>query len=141
MSKKEMPKGEKYVLTLSREQAIMVKDACELFARLKIGQFDRITEMMLDYGQKDYHDKRYLANALLRLAACAILGSDEYRMPHMQHDELHHRAWNIHAVIRHCMAWHDNPEGNIWSVNFDKPYPHGDEALPEIEIKETCTNE
>lgn len=141
MSKKQTPEAEKYVLTLSREQARMVQDACELFARLKIGQFERITEMLLDLSLEDYCDKRDLANALLKIVACTLLGSNEYRNPRTQPDELHHRAWNIHAVIRHCMAWHDHPEGNPYSVWFDKPWAHGDEALPEIEVKETCTNE
>lgn len=136
MSKEQPPKAEKYVLTLTREQAIMVKDACELFARLKIGQFERITEMLLDLHLDDYCEKRDLANAVLRIAACALLGSYGYRTPLVQQDDLHYRAWDIHAAIRHCMAWHDEPEGNIWSVSFDKPYPHGDEPLPEIKILE-----
>ena len=136
MSKKQPQKAEKYVLTLSREQAIMVMDACELYARLKIGQFDRITEMLLDLHREDYCDKRDLANDLLKIVACTLLGSNAYRTPLTQPDDLHHRAWNIHAVIRHCMAWHDNPKGNIWSVNFDKPYPHGGEPLPEIKVQE-----
>ena len=136
MSKKQPLKAEKYILTLSREQAIMVKDACELFARLKIGQFDRITEKLLDVSRDDYCERRDLVNGLLKIVACAILGSTEYRTPLTQPDDLHHRAWNIHAVIRHCMAWHDNPKGNIWSVNFDKPYPHGGEPLPEIKVQE-----
>ena len=128
--------AEKYVLTLSREQACMVKDACELFARLKICQFERITEHLIDYKPNDYWDKRSLANELLRLAARTMMGSTEYRMPVVQQDELHHRAWDIHAVIRHCMAWHDQPEGNSWSVAFDTPRPHGDEPLPKIEVME-----
>ena len=128
--------AEKYILTLTREQACMVQDACELFARLKIGQFERITEHLIDYMTSDYWDKRSLANDLLRIAARTMMGSTEYNMPVVQQDELHHRAWDIHAVIRHCMAWHDHPEGNPYSVWFDTPRPHGDEPLPEIKIQE-----
>ena len=136
MSKNQPPKAEKYVLTLTREQAIMVSNTCELFARLKIGQFDRITEHLLDPSLEDYCDKRDLANDLLKIVACTLLGSTVYRTPCTQPDDLHHRAWNIHAVIRHCMAWHDNPKGNVWSVAYDKPFPHGGEPLPEIKVQE-----
>ena len=34
---------EKYVLTLTRDQALVAQNALELYARLKIGQFNRIS--------------------------------------------------------------------------------------------------
>ncbi len=129
--------AEKYILELSREQAIMVKDACELFARLKIGQFDRITELMLDVRNVDeYCKRRDDLNDLLKVAACIIFGRNEYGLPDCKQDELHFRAWNIYAAIRYKMAWHDNPEGG-WSVCYDKPRPWGDESVPECTIVES----
>ncbi len=67
--------AEKVVLTLTREQAQMVEDACELYARLRIGQFERIAEMMLDVRDaENYCERRDTATALLQTVACVIFG-------------------------------------------------------------------
>lgn len=126
---------EKYVLTLTREQAITTQHALELYARLKIGQFNRLTEMMLDVRSVDeYCKRRDLANELLRVVACIIFGRNEYGQPKVEKDDAHHRAWNIYAMLRYRMAWHDDPKGKVWSVAYDKPYPWNNEPLPECEV-------
>lgn len=67
--------AEKYILELTRKQAEAVKDACELYARLKIGQFERITEMLLDVqNAKDYCERRDLANDALKVATNHFTG-------------------------------------------------------------------
>lgn len=119
--------GEKYILTLTREQAQVAQNALELYARLKIGQFDRITELMLDVRSVDeYCQRRDLANDLLKIVACIIFGRNDYGQPKCEKDALHHRAWNIYTALRYQMAWHDRPEGG-WGLHFDKPYPWGGE--------------
>lgn len=126
---------EKYVLTLTREQAITAQNALELYARLKIGQLDRITELMLEARSVDeYLQRRNDANDLLKVVACIIFGRNEYGKPDCQKDALHYRAWNIYAALRYQMAWHDHPEGG-WGVHFDKPYPLGGEAVPECRVE------
>lgn len=116
----------------------MVQDACELFARLKIGQFNRITEHLLDLSLNDYCERRDNANDLLRLASCLIFGRNAYGSPDLKtQDELHYRAWDIHTVLRHAMWEHDNPDPakrNNWCVFADTPYPHTSEPLPGIEV-------
>lgn len=125
---------ERYILTLTRDQANMIKDACELMARLRIGQFDHITEKLLDVAVvDDYCRRRESANAFLTSAACALLGTTIHGTPDGKKDQLHHRAWNIYATIRYCMAWHDTPEGG-WSVCFDKPRPWGGESVPDCRV-------
>lgn len=125
---------EQYILTLTRDQAVMVKQACELYARLRIGQFEHITEKILDVRDvTDYCNRRDSANDLLKAAACIILGKNIYGTPEGKKDKPHCRAWNIYAAIRYCMAWHDNPEGG-WAVCFDKPFPWGGEAVPECKV-------
>lgn len=128
--------AEKYVLELSREQAIMVEDACELYARLRIGQFENITEKILDIRTKDYCASRDTANDILKVAACIILGRNVYGQPEGKKDKLHNRAWNIYTAIRYKRAWHDNPEGG-YSVCFDKPHPWGGEPVPKCTIVES----
>lgn len=131
--------SEKYVLTLTREQAVVTRDALELYARLRIGQFKRITEMMLDVRSADeYCQRRGVADDILNAAACIIFGRNEYGRPNFKEDALYHRAWNIYSEIRYRMAWHDYPQGG-YGVSFDKPYPCGGEPVPDcrIQISET----
>ena len=67
----------RYVLTLSPEQALVVEQACELYARLNIGQLETITEkLMNDYSASDYGLRRDAANSLLRAAAEIIFERD-----------------------------------------------------------------
>lgn len=123
-------------LTLTPEQAMMVEKACELYARLKIGQFNRITEMMLDVRNVDeYCKRRNDADDLLRVVACIIFGRNQYNQPDCKKDSEHHRAWNIYAALRYKRCWHDNPDGGI-GVCFDEPYPWGGEPVPKCEIQE-----
>ena len=60
---------ERYVLTLTPEQEYIVEQALELLARLHIGQFERIAELLCDPRDTDYCQRRDLARDLLRLAA------------------------------------------------------------------------
>lgn len=127
--------GTQVVLTMTMDQARMVDTACELYARLKIGQFEIITEQMLNVGDvEEYCKRRDIANDLLHSVACVIYGRNINGMPHAQKDAMHHRAWNIHQAIRYCIAWHEHPEGG-WGVCFDRPYPDGGEPVPEARIK------
>lgn len=41
-----MKKEERYILTLTPEQEYIVEQALELLARLHIGQFERIAELL-----------------------------------------------------------------------------------------------
>ena len=125
---------EKYVLTLTRDQAITTQNALELYARLKIGQFNRITELMLDVRSVDeYCQRRDLANDLLRVVAGIIYGKNAYGYPDVQKDDLHNRAWTIYATLRYHMAWHDNPKGGVGCC-YDTPYPWGGEPVPKCEV-------
>lgn len=140
MTTKDKAKPEvRYVLTLTDDQARMVETACELYARLKIGQFEQISELMLDVKDvEQYCQRRDIANDLLRTVACVIFGRNINGWPHVQKDALHHRAWNIYHALRYKRAWYENPKGG-WGVNYDKPYPYGGEPIPEVEIRKIRT--
>lgn len=130
---------EKYILTLTPDQALMVETACELYARLKIGQFDTITEKLLDVKSlDDYHHRRAIANDLLKIAACIILGRNEYGRPIYIESPEHHRAWNIYTVLRYCRVWNEHPEGQgNWNVCYDKPRASGGEPLPVCRVQKS----
>lgn len=114
---------ERYILTLTPEQEIIVEQALELLARLHIGQFERITEQLLDLrlDVDDYYKRREMANDLLRLAAIEIFGRSAYNGPDIkERGEIHERAWLIYSTLRYTRSWHENPKGGI-TVNYDKP--------------------
>lgn len=125
------PRHEKgYILVMSEEQAYVVEQAVELLARLKIGQFERITEMLLPVrGVEDYHTRRATANDALRLAANLVLGRDAYNHPNSMKDDVHCRAWDVYQMLRSTRCWHTNPNGGI-AVCFDTPRSTMGEQLP-----------
>lgn len=138
-------KDEMVVLEMTRDQALIVENACELLARLHIGQFKTVTEMVLPIHGKDIDDycrRRDDANDALMLAAKIIFGRSCYDQPDVQtKDEDHNRAWNVYQILRYTRSWHDNPEGNHWSVCYDKPLNLLNEPLPKCEIVERKTTD
>ena len=133
-------KNEVVVLEMTRDQALLVENACELLARLHIGQFKTVTDMVLPiHGMEidDYCRRRDNANDALMLAAKIIFGRNCYDQPDVEKkDEEHNRAWNVYQVLRYTRSWHDYPDGVHWSVCFDQPMKLLNEPLPKCEIVE-----
>lgn len=142
-------KNEMVVLELTRDQALTVENACELLARLHIGQFRFVSEMILPFvaGRVDeYCRRRDDANDALELASKLIFGRNCYNQPDCSskddyNSEQHNRAWNVYQVLRYTRSWHDNPEGNHWSVCYDKPMNMLNEPLPKCKIVERNDND
>ena len=70
----EEKKKERVVLEMTREQAQIVERACELLARLHLGQFEHIIEACLDFGSEDYCKRRDYVRPFLEAAAKVIYG-------------------------------------------------------------------
>ena len=131
MKKKE----ERVILEMTREQANIVEKACELLARLHIGQFDMIIDAcIMDYKSVDYCKHRDLAKPILDEAAKAVYGVNIYGRPNVRRDDVHLRAWSVYQTLRYTRSWHDHPEGNPYSVCFDPPMAVLDEPLPKCQI-------
>ena len=129
--------NERVVLEVTREQAQIIERDCELLARLRLGQFEHITEACLDFGSAEYCKRRDYVNPFLDAAAKVIYGVTTYGYPNCKEDDVFHRAWSVYEVLRYTRCWHDHPEGGSWSVCFDPPLnrlPAG-EPLPTCEIK------
>ena len=124
-----------YVLTLSEEQANTVREACELYARLGLGQFERITELFMDYHGEDAFQRRDIANDILYVAAKCIFGTNRYNRPDIKQIDACDRAFDIHQVIRYAKSWHYHPEGGC-TVDFYDPIPKSGEPLAKCEIRE-----
>ena len=132
-------KKERVILEMTREQADIVERACELLARLRLGQLEHITEACLDLGSTEYFRRRDYVNPFFEAAAKVIYGVTAYGYPDCKKDEVFHRAWSVYEILRYTRCWHDHPEGCSWSVCFDPPIntlPNA-EPLPKCEIKDS----
>lgn len=131
----------RYVLTLTPEQARVVSRACELFTRLHVGQLNELSWELLDLaslGSKEYCERRDAAEPLLMEVRRLyfpdlILPGESYGVGH---NVVSDRAWDVHQVIRHAMAWHEHPGGGI-TVNFHAPFPAAGEELPICEVQKS----
>lgn len=59
--------------------------------------------------------------------------SDVMRVPY--------RAEIVWLIIRHALAWHDNPEGMPGCVSYYDPMNRSDQPRPKIELREKGANE
>lgn len=129
---------EKVYLELTRDQADTIEEACELLARLYIGQFRTVTEKLFPvfYNDRDsYYKRRDDVNDALDLAAKLLFGRTAYGTPDCSKTKEHNRAWDIYQTLRYVRSWHDHPEGDHWSVCFDEPLNCSGEPLPVCRIE------
>lgn len=132
-----MSNDEKYILTLTREQALTVSKACEFYARVMMGQFGEIAfeTMLQSIKQDDFCTRREMMEDLL-FQARKFAFPDLMSRGHsygIGHSKPADRAWNAYQAIRYAVAWHEHPEGGI-TVDFRKPYPAGGEAVPDCKV-------
>lgn len=129
-----MNQDERYVITLTPEQEIITEQALELLARLHIGQFERIAELLCDPRDTDYCKRRDLARDLLRLAAIVVFGRSAYNYPDVKEkSKEHEQAWTIYSVLRYTRSWHENPRGGI-TVNYDEPLNLAGGLMPKCKV-------
>lgn len=127
----------RYVLTLTPEQARVVSRACELFTRLHVGQLNTLTWELMDVSRKDYCERRDAADTLLR-ALKQLYFPDLSPLPGASHGIGNNldsdRAWDVYQVIRHAIAWHDQPTGGS-TVDFRPPFSAANEPLATCEVQ------
>lgn len=132
--------SETVTLTLTREHAETVQDACELLMRLKLGQTAFPTELML--GWPLYHDKikdieeycmrREIANDILRAYLRAV-----GNLEGTPKDATENRAYEVWGTIRHAFWKAEHPNGgDSWSVCSQPPLSESGLTMPVCEIRE-----
>ena len=128
-----------YTLTLTERQAAELQEACELLARIKIGQIDNAVERLPGYyDQQDWGRAHEACREIRRLANTLMPGAMKRREDGI--------AWDLYQVIRHRLAW-DRAYGRgviqpgeprkwpeMMGVCYDEPLPMS--GLPLAEIKE-----
>lgn len=143
-----------YTITITERQAQIISLACEILARLGIGQWRHAIEQLplkdkIDYEQW-HKDLDYIGTILMDHT---IDGVDGWRRSHGIHSkkvsDTARVAWDIHHVIRHRLAWERAvKEGLVeslssprdWSkmmtVDYDEPSQIGEESLAVIQKKQ-----
>lgn len=118
----------RYVLELSKRQAQVLSQAAELFARLGIGQFDKLDRFFWDSAQQ----ARDHLDALRLLKNGSLYASPSIRSPEINDD--YRVLYDLHQVIRHRLAWDRDPNpGAFHGVAHDKPMQTSkDEPLARI---------
>lgn len=110
-----------YQITMTAEQVSAVSEACELFTRIRLGQFsDIIWKVYPDrLGQldRDLTDKLFDGLGMVLRGKLSHYGSDSDWSKEAE------VTWDIHQVLRNRLAWDKNPEGNSMNVHFDDPMP------------------
>ena len=98
-----------YTLTLTEEQAAILRDAYELLARVHMGQFNAAVDEVLR-RRDDCRDSMYAAKDI----ACSL---ERTMFPNGAgpRPERANVAWDLYQVVRHSVAWATLPP------NEDRP--------------------
>ena len=142
MSRYGMPdkiSGDEYVLHMDAETAQVVAHACELYARIRFGQFQEVGYLTIRpqcTGDKTFGDRIKTCREMLEKARAAAF--PELENPGHSYGVGKFRdadaAWNAYQAIRYIKAWHENPGGGV-TVNFNEPMRVSDAPMPICEVR------
>lgn len=152
---------ENVTITMSRKTAEAVKQACEEYLRLRMGQFEDFTNEVCcwDYVEqmekechtteerKKFHrDHEQDFYKCMRLrdhmrAGLRALWAQNVPTASIQFTLREaYRAESVWLAIRYALAWHDFPEGGMWN-DFFSPLNRSDQPMPKVELKEKAGTE
>lgn len=146
---------ETVTITMSRKTAEAVKQACEEYLRLRMGQFEDFTNEVCcwDYAEqmekechtteerKKFHrDHEQDFYKCMRLrdrmrAGLRALWAQNVPTASIQFTlKEAYRAESVWLAIRYALVWHDFPEGGMWN-DFFSPLNRSDQPMPKVELK------
>ena len=122
---------ETVTITMTRDHAQVVQDACEMLMRMKLGQTMIPTELMLGWLRKadEYLLRRYIANNILNAYLTAVR-QDDYEAK----DEVEQMAYEVYGTIRHALYIADGGDRNGWSVAAKEPLSESGREMPKCEV-------
>ena len=143
MLRNDMPDkipGDEYVLHMNAETARIVSRACELYARLRCGQFEELQHLTVwPQGEKDTSFGERIQKCRESLEFAKKAAFPELNGPGHSYGVGHFRdsdtAWNVYQAVRYIMAWHEHPEGG-YTVNFREPMKYSDAPMPRCEVRD-----
>lgn len=124
----------RYVLELSERQAQVLSQAAELYARLGMGQFDKLDRFFWK-PQKSLDQARTYLDALRMIKNGSVNAHPSLRSAEVDDD--YRVLYDLHQVIRHRLAWDREPQPQgLRGVSYDDPYQMSkDEPLARIDEK------
>ena len=133
--------GRKYSLVVNAEQARVIREALEIYSRLKHGQISELRNLFMDRwcepnGSFNWSSE-YLFDELKRVIFPDLDKNASYGVGNKVYPESS-VAWDVMQVLRHRLAWDrlkdegkDKPEH--WGVHYNEPMRFGSEPLAHIE--------
>ena len=141
MTKKKKPQPERrYRLEITQEQAYVLRDALEAYARIKHGQIDTvIRDLFRDRyctGQFNYKNTKRLCDWLKEIIFPELTESSYHGVGSKVYPDST-VAWAVMQVLRHRLAWdrladEGKSEPEHYGVQYNEPFGHGVE-LPKME--------
>lgn len=128
-------------LSMTKEQAETLKMACEVMARLYVGQ----TNMLNRVCNAD----RDTLNKVKELCFPELVGPSYHAITNQNVSDDAKQLWDFYQVIRHYLSWEDQPntpKTRDWktqmTVNFDEPMKISEtQALPIIKGDDNESNQ
>ena len=119
----------KIILELSEDHARVVRDACELLMRMKLGQYNFPAEILMGLPSQaemptdEYCLRRELARDVMR-AYLSVVGCKEGEPK----DEAEKLAYEVWGTIRHA-EW-AREQGDTWDVRCREPLHESKATMP-----------
>ena len=141
-----------YTLTITERQACTISMACEVLARLGMGQFkDAFEHLPLRTQNLDWsawHDDMEQISRILSKHMPGGIDGIRSSTSISNADEEARTAWDLHAVIRHRLAWDRAIAEGVtdgtkreWpammQVSYDEPMKYSEEPLAKMEAAQT----
>lgn len=140
---KESSQSGEYILTINKEQAYVIREALEIYSRLKHGQIHELRNLFGDRWCAPDSPFNWSTEPLLDSLKAVIFPELPNTAYHGVGSKIYPDstiAWDIMQVIRHKLAWdrlkaegRDQPE--YWGVHYNEPMKFGSEPLAQIEAK------
>ena len=132
-----------YTLTITERQARVLSMACEVLARLGMGQFKDALDHLPEADQRDWSAWHDDMEQISRILSKHMPGGIDISNA----DEEARTARDLHAVIRHRLAWdRAKAEGvtdgtkrewpAMMQVSYDEPMKYSEEPLAKMEKAE-----
>ena len=131
----------RFVLEVNEKRAELIRNALELYIRIRIGQWHETAEVCMrtdsELSGEDYYERKEQMRPLLGEARAIWfpeLGKDlsgNYGVSKFADTRI---AYDVFQVLRHRMSWVLHPEGS-WTVDFDRPAQFSDQPFPLCEVK------
>lgn len=141
----------RYTIAVTAEQAHIISQACDLLARLGIGQWYEFLDYLPGANRLQTSELRESMEPIIGDALEKAVGVRGWRSSLGVGSERSSpdadNAYDLHAVIRHRLAWDRATDNGVtdgvtrnWAammgVNYDEPMHWGKEPLAEIAARE-----